>query len=92
MLADMKEQMKEQQAQSDRDQEFATLDHENAIREQEPLRQLNNQLQAQFTALQNPLTPTQSESKLEIGESLDIRILDELFQRRIKEAKWQFAS
>jgi len=38
MLADMKEQMKEQQAQSDRDREQAALDCENAIREQEVLR------------------------------------------------------
>ena len=46
MLADMKEQMKEQPAQSDRDREQATFNRENVIREQEALMQLNNQLQA----------------------------------------------
>jgi len=40
MFSDMKEQMKEQQAQCDRDQEHAALDCENTIREQEALRQL----------------------------------------------------
>ena len=48
----MKKKMKEQQAQSDRDRQQAALDHENGIREQEALRQLNNQLQAQIVALQ----------------------------------------
>jgi len=43
MLADMKEQM-EQQAQSDRDQKQATLDRDNATREQEALKQQNDQL------------------------------------------------
>ena len=33
MLTNMQEWKKEQQAQSDRDQEQATLNHENAIRE-----------------------------------------------------------
>jgi len=43
--------MKEQQAQTNRDREQATLNHENAIRELETLRQLNNQLLAQIVAL-----------------------------------------
>ena len=51
MLTDMKEQMKEQQAQSDRDWERVTLDRENVIGEQEALRRLNNRIQAQIAAL-----------------------------------------
>jgi len=42
MLAYMKEYMKEQQAQSDRDQKQETLNRENAIREHEALRRLNH--------------------------------------------------
>jgi len=49
----MKEHMKEQQAQSDRDREHMALDRENAIREQEAVRQLNKQLQTKIAALQN---------------------------------------
>ena len=41
MLGDM-EQIKEQQARSDHDREEAALNHENAIREQEALKQLND--------------------------------------------------
>ena len=63
MLVDMKEQMKEQQAQSNRDREQTFLDRENVIREQEALSQLKNQLQAQIAALQNNQTPTQLESE-----------------------------
>jgi len=37
--------MKEQQALSDRDREQVAIDHENATRDQEALKQLNNQLQ-----------------------------------------------
>jgi len=40
----MKEQMKEQHAQSDREREQMTLDRENVLQEQEKLRQLNQQL------------------------------------------------
>jgi len=50
MLADMKEQIKVQQAQSYRDREQTALDRENVIREHEALRQLNNQLHAQIAA------------------------------------------
>jgi len=71
MLTDMKEQMKEQQAQSARDRKQAALDCDNAIREHEPLRQLNNQLQAQIATLQNILTLTQSKSEPGIEESPD---------------------
>ena len=42
MLTDMKEQMKEQQARSDRNWKQAALDCENVIREEEALRQLND--------------------------------------------------
>ena len=41
MLNNMKEQIKEQQAQSNCDQEQMALDHENIISEQKVLRQLN---------------------------------------------------
>jgi len=51
MLADMKEQMKKQ-TESDHDLKQATLDCENSNCEQEALKQLNEQLQAQITALQ----------------------------------------
>jgi len=64
MPADMKEQIKKQQAQFNRDQEHAVLDRENAIHEQEALRQLDNQPQAQIAALQNNLTSTQSEKRV----------------------------
>jgi len=52
ILIDMKEQMKEQ-AQSNCDQELMAVDRENVIREQEALRQLNDQLQAQISVLHN---------------------------------------
>jgi len=70
----------------------AALDRKNAICEQEALRQLNVQLQTKIAALQNTQTPTQSESEPEIKESSDIRVLDELIQRRIEEAKLQLHS
>ena len=54
MLAGMNEQTKEQQAQSNHDREQAALDRENVIREQEALRQLNEQLQAQIVASRTP--------------------------------------
>jgi len=44
MLTNMREQTKEQQTQFDRDREQAALDRESIIREQEALKQLNNQL------------------------------------------------
>jgi len=44
--------MKEQ-AQSNCDQELMAVDRENVIREQEALRQLNDQLQAQISVLHN---------------------------------------
>ena len=44
MLADTKEQMKEQQARSDHDREQAALDRENVASEQEALKQLCDQL------------------------------------------------
>jgi len=52
-MLDMKEQMKDKQAQSNCDWEQVALDHKNVIREQEALRQVNEQLQAQIAALQN---------------------------------------
>ena len=80
--------MKEQ-AQSDREREHTTLGHENAIRQQEALRRLNDQLQAQIVAFQNNQPSTLSESKPEVGGSAEIRILDELIQKRITKANPQ---
>ena len=51
MLTDLKEQMKEKQARSDHDRKQAALDRENIDREQEALKQLNDQLHARITAL-----------------------------------------
>jgi len=51
ILVDVKEQIKEHQAQSDRDWEQATLDHKRAVHKQEVLK-YNNQLQAQIATLQ----------------------------------------
>ena len=78
MLTDRKEQIKEQQAQSDWDREHATLDRENAIRKQEALRQLNNQLQAQITVLHNILTSAQSKR-----EPKNRRISRHLYPRQV---------
>jgi len=50
MLVDMKEQMKKQHNQLDHDRVQAALDSDNATRE-EMLKQLNDQLQVQLTAL-----------------------------------------
>ena len=52
MLIDIKEQIKKQQAWSDSDREQAALDSENTVREQEALKQLNDQLLAQIATLQ----------------------------------------
>ena len=52
MLADMKEQMKEQQARSDRNRKQAALDRKNAAHEQKVLKRLNDQLQTQIATLQ----------------------------------------
>ena len=54
MLADMKEQMKEQQLQSDRDREQVALNHENTTSEQEALKYLNNQLQLKSLPSKTP--------------------------------------
>ena len=56
MLADMKEQMKEQQAQSDRDLKQAALDRDNIAREQEALKQHNDKLQTPETNSIRPHT------------------------------------
>ena len=79
--------MKEQ-AQSDRDREQAALDHENVVCE-EVLRQLNDQLQAQITALHNNRSSTQSEREPGVDGSSNLRVLDKLIQRWIVEAKLQ---
>ena len=44
MLADMNEQMREQQALLDQDQKQVSLDRDNTTREQEALKQYNDQL------------------------------------------------
>ena len=64
MLADMKEQMKEQQAQSDRDREQAALNRENAIREQEALRQLNDN--SRLKSLPSRITSHQCSQKVNL--------------------------
>jgi len=51
MLYEMREQMKEQQTQSDSERERMILDHENTLQEQEKLRMLNQQFLAQVTVL-----------------------------------------
>ena len=60
------------------------LDRESIFREQEKLRLLNKQLQAQVTALQN--NPAQTGGKLENNRPLNLLVLDELIQKRIMEA------
>lgn len=65
MLAGMKEQMKEQQARSDSNRQQATLECENIVREQEALKQLNDQLQTQVAALQSTQAQMQSEDEPE---------------------------
>ena len=51
MFYEIKEQMKEKQQHFDREQEQMTLEYENILREQEELKQLNQQLQTQVTVL-----------------------------------------
>ena len=75
--------MKEQHAQSGREREQMTIDRENILQEQEKLKLLNQQLQAQVTCLQNNLA--QSEGKIENNRSPNLLALDELFQKRIME-------
>jgi len=71
MLADVKEQMKDNKA-SQIDWKLVALNRENAICEQEALKQLNEQLQTQIVALQNTHTPTQSKNGTGIEKSPDI--------------------
>ena len=70
MLVDLKEQMKEQQAQSVRDRKQAALDCDNTAREQEALKQHNNQLYAQIVALKRTQGQMQPEDEPGIGEAL----------------------
>ena len=77
--------MKEQQIQLDHDRERAALDHEYVIREQEALRWLNKQLQAQVANLQN--NSAQTEVDPENNRSSSLYALDKLIQKQIKEAK-----
>jgi len=51
MLANMKDQIKEKQTQSDHDWEQASLTRENDAHEQEALKHDNDQLMAQITTL-----------------------------------------
>ena len=85
MLYEMREQMKEQQVQSNPEQEQMILDHENIIREQEKLKLLNQQLQTQVAALQN--NSTQIEGDPESNRSLSLHALDELIEKRIVKVK-----
>jgi len=49
----MRKQMKEQQAQSDREREQMILDRKNILQEQKKLRQLNQQLLTHVAAFQS---------------------------------------
>ena len=77
--------MKEQQYKSDREQEQMILDRDNIFQEQDELKLLNQQLQAQVVALQNRCT--QAEGDAENGASPDLRVLKELIQKQIIRAK-----
>jgi len=81
----MKEQMKEQQVQSNLEQEQMALDRENLLWEQEKLKLLNQQLLAQVTTFQN--NPVQIEGNLGNNMSPNLYILDELIQKWIGEAR-----
>ena len=61
------------------------LDRDNILHEQEELKQLNQQLQAQVAAPQN--NSTRAEGEAENSGSLDLHVLDELIQKWIMEAK-----
>ena len=70
MLIDMKEHMREQYVQSDHDRKQAALDRDNAVREQEALKQHNDQLQEQIAAFQKISVQTQPEDEhWTIGDS-----------------------
>jgi len=62
-----------------------TLNRENIFWKQEKLRLLNQQLQAQVTALQN--NPPQTGGELENKRFPNLLALDERIQKRIVEAK-----
>ena len=68
--------MKERQVQSDCEREQMALNRENNFREQQKLRLLNQQLQAQVAALQINLTQTGYE--LENNQSPNLFAFDEL--------------
>ena len=61
------------------------LDRDNILREQEELKLLNQQLQAQVITLQN--RSTRAEGNAEKDGSPDLRVLKELIQKQIMEAK-----
>ena len=75
------EQLMEQQQKSDREREQMILDRNNILCEQEELKQLNQQLQAQVAALQN--NSTRAEGNAENNGSPDLHVLDDLIQKRI---------
>ena len=53
MFAEVREEMEKQQALFDRDREQEVHDQENAVREREEIKHLNDQLFVQITTLQN---------------------------------------
>jgi len=53
MFTDTREEMTKQQVMFDREREQTTHDRENAAREWEEMKRLNDQLLAQITILQN---------------------------------------
>jgi len=61
------------------------LHRDNILREQKELKLLNQQLQAQIIALQNRFTQAEGDAKN--GASSDLRVLEELIQKRIVKAK-----
>ena len=77
--------MKEQQVRSDHKREQMDFNHENILLKQEKLRLLNQQLLTQVATLQN--NPVQMEGDPENIMSPYLRTLDELIQKRIKEAR-----
>ena len=88
MLANMKEQMKEQQAQSDCDRKQASLDREKALREQEALRRHNDNFRIKSLSSRTICLHRNQIANLRlVGPNL--QALDELIQKWIAEARLQ---
>ena len=81
----MREQVKEQHAQSDREREQMALDRKNLLQEQEKLKLLNQQLLTKVATLQN--NSVQTKGNPGNNRSPDLRTLDELIQKHIGKAR-----